>query len=139
MTKRELFLSVIRSRFLTPYRWDAKGPDRFDCSGLVTWGLAAVGVLPFAARLNTNCEVLWKQLPATENPQPGDLCLYGNTDAPHHVMVLCEDRQFVFGAAGGDSTTTTDEIAAQKQAAVQYRPNAHYRGDFLGYRIAPLD
>lgn len=139
MTKRDLFLATLRSRYLTPYRWDSKGPDRFDCSGLVTWALSAVGAIPPASRLNTNCRVMWTTLPPTEDPQPGDLCFYGAPDAPDHVMALCEDKQTVYGAAGGNSDTTTDEIAAKRGAAVQYRPLVRYRADFLGYRKAPLD
>lgn len=37
-------IDAVRSKIGAPYVWTAVGPDSFDCSGLVVWGLRQSGV-----------------------------------------------------------------------------------------------
>lgn len=120
------------------YIWDSKGPAFFDCSGLVTFAVKLAGGPDF--RANYNSQKLWNELEPLDMVQPGQvaLALYG-ADEHHveHVMVVTGDGR-VFGACGGRKSTTTLDEAKALNARVQYRPNAHYRSDFLGYRMLSL-
>ncbi|WP_053093982.1 NlpC/P60 family protein [Mycobacterium heckeshornense] len=37
-------VAVARTAIGRPYQWGAAGPDAFDCSGLVVWAFAQIGV-----------------------------------------------------------------------------------------------
>jgi hypothetical protein len=66
-----------------PYVFGAEGPGSFDCSGLVQWTAAQLGIkLPRRATLQGNATV-----PVTGSPQPGDLVLYGNPSRYEHVGI----------------------------------------------------
>jgi cell wall-associated NlpC family hydrolase len=131
MSKRDDFLKVIRTREDCPYIWAAKGPDNFDCSGLVTWGFKESGGPDM--RLNYNADRLFNLLEETETPRPGDLCFYGHKGHASHVMVYI--GPLVYGATGGNSGTHT----AVSHAKVQYRSGVNYRPDLLGYRKLPFE
>lgn len=119
------------------YLWGRKGPESFDCSGFVTYGLHTVGGpdwrdTHFAGRL-------WRELPIATRPTGGDLCFYGSPGVITHVMVWMPDG-CVIGASGGNSDTTTVEIAHLKRAFVKKRGSKMYRPDFRGFRhFSPLD
>jgi cell wall-associated NlpC family hydrolase len=77
------FLTAAESRVGLPYVWGAAGPRSFDCSGLVQWSLAQVGVvMPRVAvdQARTGPTVPVAQL------RPGDL-LFFHTDptAPTYI------------------------------------------------------
>jgi murein DD-endopeptidase len=117
-----------------PYVWGAKGPDAFDCSGLVTWALHECGGPDW--RNSHNSARLFAELAPVEKPQEGDLAFYGQPGRVTHVMVCWGDGR-VYGACGGDSTTTSVEMAKLRKAKVQYRAKADYRPGFLGFRRLP--
>jgi murein DD-endopeptidase len=135
--KRAAFLARARRLEGLPYVWAADGPHAFDCSGLVCYCLAEVGGPDW--RATHRCQTLWEALPPTREPQPGDLALYGTPGHATHVMLVVGDGR-VYGACGGDSTTTSPELALQRGARVRYRLKVEYRhgrdgrSDFLGYR-----
>lgn len=134
-----------------PYVWGRKGPDLFDCSGLVThvvrecggpdWRenysaakLYDRGVLePFLPELETGFPkgiprsvALALQIPA------GVLAFYGPPGSIAHVMVCTGDGR-VFGSSGGDRTT----LAPTPGACVQFRPSVVYRPGLRGFRLLP--
>lgn len=41
---RDAFISALRTKLGTRYVWGAAGPDVFDCSGLMSWGLQQAGL-----------------------------------------------------------------------------------------------
>ena len=60
-----------------PYVFGAKGPDKFDCSGFVSWVLTHSGV----KSISTNAQGLYNaSTPVSpENAQPGDLIFFHST------------------------------------------------------------
>jgi cell wall-associated NlpC family hydrolase len=70
-----------RSRIGCPYVWAAAGPNSFDCSGLMMWCYAKIGIsLPHssAEQIHSGQRVSRKDL------QPGDLVFFGRSGI-HHV------------------------------------------------------
>jgi hypothetical protein len=78
MSKVDDLIAAARGELGSSYLYGAEGPDRFDCSGLMQYVYAKIGVkLP-----RTAAE---QQATATtvKSPVPGDLVFYGNP--AHHV------------------------------------------------------
>lgn len=85
------------SRIGCPYVWGAAGPDAFDCSGLVTWAYAQVGIsvphqtesmyFAAAARLPVSeaqpGDVLWISYGDGYNGHAGIACSAGGTHFVH--------------------------------------------------------
>lgn len=77
------FLSAAQSRIGAPYVWGGSGPNVFDCSGLIQWSMAQVGiVMPRVAADQARTGPL---VPVSAL-QPGDLLFY-HTDptAPNYI------------------------------------------------------
>jgi peptidoglycan DL-endopeptidase CwlO len=73
-----------------PYQWAASGPGSFDCSGLVMWAYAHVGVsLPHSSReqINSGARV------GRANLEPGDLVFFGHPI--HHVGMYVGNGGFI--------------------------------------------
>lgn len=126
MGLREDFVAAVASRINFPYRWGARGPEEFDCCGLVEWGMVQIGH-PFerdlcAADLYSRFHSNKVLEPAA---RPGSLWLYSNTGAPDaitHVMIMhrrwANGGAMLIGARGGGHTTTDTEKAWQHRAYV---------------------
>ncbi|WP_369246036.1 NlpC/P60 family protein [Streptomyces sp. R41] len=77
-------VAAARSALGRPYVWGANGPGGFDCSGLVQWSYAQVGVgLP---RTSQAQQYAGHQVPLSQ-AQPGDLVTY-RSDASHIAMYM---------------------------------------------------
>jgi peptidoglycan DL-endopeptidase CwlO len=88
---------------LGSYVWGAAGPVDFDCSGLVVWAYAQVGVsLPHysGAQYTRTTRISAAQL------QPGDLVFWG-PGGSEHVAIYIGGNQLVhaFGSGGGVNVT----------------------------------
>jgi cell wall-associated NlpC family hydrolase len=84
-----------------PYVWGAAGPYAFDCSGLVTYVFAQVGILlPHfaAAQWNYGTYVPEDQL------QPGDLVFFANLD---HVGIYVGNGEYIQAPQPGDVVKIT--------------------------------
>ncbi len=72
------------------YVWGAKGPNQFDCSGLVQWAYAQIGI-----RIPTGTANQWPGLPVVTLAQakPGDLVFFDTLGAGRitHVGMLAGD------------------------------------------------
>jgi cell wall-associated NlpC family hydrolase len=89
-------VGVAMSKLGTPYVWGAAGPSAFDCSGLVTWAFAQMGVsVPHSsyALAGMGTPVSRDQL------QPGDLVFF---DGNGHVGIYIGGGQFVHAPHTGD-------------------------------------
>lgn len=129
--KRAQFLEWCQAQLGKPYIWGAKGPDAFDCSGLITAGLLACGFDDW--RQTHNSARLFDKLQSTNKPEPGDFVFYGPPHRITHVMVVWFEGQ-VYGASGGNRDTLTPRPGA----AVQTKKRVFYRRDFRGFRKNPL-
>lgn len=132
---RYTFLAAVLALEGLPYRWGGKGPAAggIDCSGLVAWAAYVVGGLD--VRHTHNSDRLWAELLPIDEPQPADLAFYGRPGDPSHVVVCLGGLLGpVIGANGGDSTTTTPQLAAARDAKVKRKPHPRYRPDLLGFR-----
>jgi cell wall-associated NlpC family hydrolase len=89
-------VGVAMSMLGTPYVWGGSSPGGFDCSGLVMWAYAQVGVsLPHSsyAQFTYGVPVSRDQL------QPGDLVFF---DGLGHVGIYIGGDQFVHAPHTGD-------------------------------------
>ena len=83
-------VAAAESRQGDPYVYTATGPDAFDCSGLMQWAYAQVGV-----SIPRTSEQDWADLPHVKKGdplEPGDLILYTGGDValdppPGHVTM----------------------------------------------------
>jgi cell wall-associated NlpC family hydrolase len=102
----------------TPYVWGAKGPDRFDCSGLTQWAWAQAGV-----RLgsDTYSQVIQGVPVAPGDVRAGDL-IFPKDDfdsrGPGHVQLAISPTQVVHAPQTGDVV----RIAPMPSAYVARRP-----------------
>jgi len=80
----------------TPYEWGGDGLPRdwgYDCSGLTRAAYAAAGItLPRTAQQQYDTGPL---LPASTQPEPGDLLFYGTPTAIHHVGIYIGNGQMI--------------------------------------------
>lgn len=133
-----------------PYRWNAKGPDAFDCSGFITWPLWKVTGIDLRATHNTDRMLAeWEPL---RFPVAGCVALFGGkklangewdpTDVEHAMVVLPLDGglpDLLIGACGGGRSILTLEDARRADARVKVKRDDHYRTkEFRGYRRLPI-
>ena len=116
-----------------PALWGAKGPDAFDCSGLVTSGIRAVGGPDLRNCDNAQC--LFNDTMPLSSPEmalPGDLLFFGPSQehVAHVAIVLAGGRSI--DAAGATSTTTDIHDAVKAGASVRTHANYYYRSNLLG-------
>lgn len=72
------FLKAILSKQGTEYVWGAAGPDVFDCSGLMSWGLEQAGV----GKGRLTAEGFNSGWPHIPNPKPGDMVTFDTGRLP---------------------------------------------------------
>jgi len=89
-------LNYAESQIGKPYEWGAAGPDTYDCSGLVMWSYAQVGVTVdhwTGFQWNEGAHISLSDL------RPGDLLFFAtNTSDPntiHHVGMYAGNGQMV--------------------------------------------
>lgn len=144
-----VFLAHALTHLGKSYVWAAKGPNQFDCSGLVTFVLRECGGPDWRETHNTkrlfsildpwHPELEWafpREIPrglAIDLRVPtGMLLFYGAPGSTSHVMIATGDGR-AFGACGGDSST----VAPKPGACVQFRPSIGYRLGCRGFRQLP--
>lgn len=78
-----------------PYVFGAKGPDKFDCSGFVSWSLTHSGV----KSIQTNAQGLYNACTPVADPQPGDLIFfhstYSTSNTVTHVGIYIGNGQMI--------------------------------------------
>jgi hypothetical protein len=82
-------------------------------------------------------DMMHKDLPEVETPQPGDLALYGNADRAIHVRVVDawfpdEGRAATIGAEGGGSKV--EDPAEAKRIDARVKRQSDQTDNFLGFR-----
>lgn len=125
-------LSMLGTRYT--YGTHASGGDDpihgFDCSGFGSEIARAAGLVPWNYR--SNAQGLYDRLSkgALMGARLGAFSFYGRSLKEISHVGFCLDSQTMIEAGGGDSSTITEEVAAQKNAFVRMRPIL-YRKDFL--------
>lgn len=127
---RTRFCSLALEQLGKPVLWAAKGPDAYDCSGLVTATLLLAGG-PDLRHLD-NAQRLFDETPALSGalPLPGDLVFYGPSALQvEHVAILLAGGK-VLSADGAQPSVSTIEQALQHATfRVRLHDDAHFRGD----------
>lgn len=139
ITARERFIVIVQKQLGKPALWAAKGPEAFDCSGLVTWCFKMAGGVDFTKLLNANgLGKATRPLVPGELALPGDLILFdAEKDQPaapghgidDHVGIVIDERRAI-DAAGATSRITTIEGAIAAGAKVRWHDRYDYRGSF---------
>ena len=138
--KRMAFLEQAYSHLNKVCLWGQKGPDMFDCSGLVTYSLWATGNEDW--RAFTNAAGLWEKTQPVSFFEmiPGDLAMYVPSygDRTHiiHVVIMLAGWQ-VLSASGATSTITSRDGALKVGAKVRTHDSIWYRPGFVGIRRLP--
>lgn len=84
------------SRLGSPYVWGAAGPSTFDCSGLVMWAFAQIGV---SVPHSTYALYAMGTAVSKDQLQPGDLVFF---DGLGHMGIYLGGGQFVHAPHSGD-------------------------------------
>lgn len=87
---------VARTVIGKPYRWAATGPEAFDCSGLVQWAYAQIGVhVPRTSQQQARAG----QPVARDQLQPGDVIVYYRNAS--HVGLYSGDGEVIHASTPG--------------------------------------
>ena len=104
-----------------PYQWGAAGPDSYDCSGLVMWAYAQVGV-----QVDHWTGDQWNEgehIPLS-SLRPGDLLFFAtdtsNPDTIHHVGMYIGNAQMVEAPYTGADVRISDAFRPDLIGAVRF-------------------
>lgn len=123
MSKVDQVIAAASAELGEPYVWGDEGPNTFDCSGLMQWVFAKVGLrLPRTARQ----QQAWAT-PVTGTPQPGDLVFWGRPAT--HVGL------YIGGGKMIAASSSADKVRVQ---AVYGRPAGYGRVKGLGAGVAAV-
>jgi cell wall-associated NlpC family hydrolase len=116
----EITLNQVGKRYI----WGAKGPETFDCSGLVAWAYAQIGI-----HIPTGTANQWPLMRpvAPASVQDGDLAFFDTLGAGHvtHVgMVFRRDGQWRLVHAA------SPQLGVREDAL----DSSYYRSRLLGFR-----
>lgn len=89
-----------------PYVWGAKGPNTFDCSGLIYYVyMKATG--HYIGGWTGEQQYAGTQIPVSQ-AQPGDLVFWGpSSGVTHHVGIYIGNGQFIHAPQPGDKVRVT--------------------------------
>lgn len=114
-----------------PCLWGKKGPEVFDCSGLVTCCILAMGGPDL--RVTYNAQRLYDESEPSDTTEHLSLAFYGaHNMRVEHVAIWCASGQVV-SASGATSRIKTFEAARAAGARVRVHKTPRYRPDFLRF------
>jgi cell wall-associated NlpC family hydrolase len=116
-----------------PYRYGGSNPmTGYDCSGLAQEALSFVGIKP-PGDLNAQGLYDWFSKPGNGQvgvKDVGALAFYKNAQGQVIHVAPFYDGDVILEARGGDSSTTNEEAAIEKNAFSSFR-NYKHRKDFF--------
>jgi hypothetical protein len=123
---REIFCNTLASRAGCPYVWNARGPEAFDCCGLIEWAMAQVG-RPYPRNIASAELVKFHPGPVPRGSERlGSLYLYSNPQHPEvisHVTAFFRQwkngKKWLIGANGGGSKCVSEDKAFAAGAMVK--------------------
>lgn len=93
---------MARGRVGAPYRFGGRGPDQFDCSGLVYYAYGQAGIpVPRTSMQQFKAT----QAISVDEARPGDLLFFSYEKKVSHVAIYLGNRQFVHAPATGYSVS----------------------------------
>lgn len=141
------FMSAVETQMGKPSLWAAKGPDAFDCSGLVTYCLWRIGGPDW--RANHNSQALHdvtrplSKTNAKDVPLMGDLAFYGSDARSISHVTIVDSFGGVVSADGATSHITRLDVAMSNPAnRVRRHGSVLYRHDLpfvVVHRFTQLD
>lgn len=90
------FIAVLRQQVGKPYVYGAAGPDAFDCSGLMLYGLTKIGI--HGCPRTSESQYLWCHKITEQDLAPGDLIFEqwpGDSSPPGHVVAYIGGGQVI--------------------------------------------
>lgn len=122
-------LAIATEQIDKPYVWGGRGPDTFDCSGIITWSYKKAGVTNFSLGDtlydDVNATQLYKYnivLVDNKNVKPGDIVFITyDTERMTHCGLFVkwiDDKEFEFINASsyyGEVVIDTWSISEQKR------------------------
>ena len=101
MSKVDDLIAAARQELGSPYVFGAEGPDTFDCSGLMQYVFAEIGVkLPRTAAEQQSAST------KVSKPVPGDLVFWG--DPAYHVALYVGQNKIIAAPEPGDVVKIQD-------------------------------
>jgi hypothetical protein len=101
MSKVDDLIAAARAELGSPYVYGAEGPDNFDCSGLMQYVFAQVGVkLPRTAAEQQSA------VSKVSTPVPGDLVFWG--DPADHVALYIGQGKIIAAPQPGEVVKVQD-------------------------------
>ena len=143
MSARSRFCELALSKLGSVVLWAQRGPDVFDCSGLVAHCLKAVGGVDL--RATHNAQMMADETPnlllVAALPIPGDLVFYGaEWDRVVHVAIWLAGGK-ILSADGATSRVLDLKTArANPSSRIRLHDTMNFRRDWLGlHRHSFLD
>jgi cell wall-associated NlpC family hydrolase len=84
-----------------PWRKDARGPDAYDCAGLLLEIQRRLGrAVPNWTSDQSGLDAAAAQWERISDPRPGDAILFTSVDPPWHVSVVCGGGYMIHAREG---------------------------------------
>ncbi len=100
---RQVALRIAAEHWDKPYKYGAKGPDIFDCSGFLMNILQRTGQVPLGTEGMWNAQKIYDHFLGKSLPhrKPGAMVFYGPDVGITHC-VMCVTPELIIGANGID-------------------------------------
>ena len=111
---RETVVKCAKEAMGKPYVKGSKGPNQFDCVGLVRHCLEKIGK---GKEIGSVCHYQYKKGKAADNknPQPGDAVFFSNSkgEEPSHVGIYIGNGVYI-NANSIEKKVTTGQLSSKK-------------------------
>lgn len=108
------FIAKAKSKLGCKYVLGAKGPNKFDCSGLVYWCLKQVGVNQrYVTSVTWRTEGNYKTIKNIDDVRAGDIICY----KPHHVAIAISSNTMI------DASTSNGKVVQRSFKTEYWRKN----------------